>query len=330
MAAAGTAVLLYTSELEEVQLTCDRAVVKSHGGRVVAEMTAGDADEPALMRAAHGLPLSEAGTRAAVGGSDHGGFGMSTTSAPAAGSLSVSPSGSALARFVRRNSWVLALWVLLGAMLAFTVAIQPGSGAPQLIILSIAALPYAFATAGQAMAVIIGGIDLSVAAMMTLTSVSAAVLMEGQGEEFGIVAVAATLLLGLGLGTVNGLSVVLTRVPDIVVTLSFFFIWEGAALLILDAPGGSASTWLRDLIIGPVGSFVVPVEVGAWLPKALLLLVLGLGVVWICSSARDWGSGCTPSVPTGWRPSAAASLSTARGWRPTPCAASSRPWAGSS
>ena len=55
LAAAGAAVLLYTSELEEVQLTCDRAVV-IYNGRVVAEMSADVADEPALMRAAHGLP----------------------------------------------------------------------------------------------------------------------------------------------------------------------------------------------------------------------------------------------------------------------------------
>ncbi len=54
LAAAGTAVLLYTSELEEVQLACDRAVV-IYGGRVMAEMPAEVADEPALMRAAHGL-----------------------------------------------------------------------------------------------------------------------------------------------------------------------------------------------------------------------------------------------------------------------------------
>jgi ribose transport system permease protein len=195
--------------------------------------------------------------------------------------LGMGPAGSSAARFVRRNSWVLALWALLGAMFVFTVAIQPGWGAPQLTILAIAALPYAFATAGQTMAILVGGIDLSVAAMMTLTSVCAAVLMEGQSEEFGIVAVAAILLLGLGLGTINGMAVVLTRVPDIVVTLSFFFICEGAALLILDAPGGSAARWLRDLIIGPVGGFVVPAEVGAWLPKALLLLAVSLGVVWI-------------------------------------------------
>jgi ribose transport system ATP-binding protein len=51
-------VLLYTSELEEVQLACDRAVV-IYGGRVVAEMPADVADEAALMRAAHGLPAAE-------------------------------------------------------------------------------------------------------------------------------------------------------------------------------------------------------------------------------------------------------------------------------
>jgi ribose transport system ATP-binding protein len=58
LAEAGAAVLLYTSELEEVQLACDRAVV-IFGGRVVAEMPADEADEPALMRAAYGLGARE-------------------------------------------------------------------------------------------------------------------------------------------------------------------------------------------------------------------------------------------------------------------------------
>jgi ribose transport system ATP-binding protein len=55
LTAAGSAVLLYTSELEEVQLVCDRAVI-IFGGRVVDEMPAEIADEAALMRAAYGLP----------------------------------------------------------------------------------------------------------------------------------------------------------------------------------------------------------------------------------------------------------------------------------
>ena len=204
-----------------------------------------------------------------------------SASTPAAQNLGQSSLSAAASRFVRRNSWVLTLWGLLGLLLVFTILIKPGWGAPQLTILAIAALPYAFATAAQTMAVLVGGIDLSVAAMMTFTSVTAAVLMEGRGEEFGVVAVVLILLMGLCLGAINGLSIVLTRVPDIVVTLSFFFIWEGAALMVLDAPGGSSAAWLRDLIIGPVGGFIVPAQIGDWLPKALLLLVVSLGVVWV-------------------------------------------------
>ncbi len=69
LAAAGSAVLLYTSELEEIQLACDRAVV-IYGGRVVAELAAAEADEPALVRAAHGLAngTPERGAAAAATG----------------------------------------------------------------------------------------------------------------------------------------------------------------------------------------------------------------------------------------------------------------------
>lgn len=55
LAAQGSSVLLYTSELVEVQRVCDRAVV-IFGGRVVDVLSAEIADEPALMRAAYGLP----------------------------------------------------------------------------------------------------------------------------------------------------------------------------------------------------------------------------------------------------------------------------------
>jgi ribose transport system ATP-binding protein len=54
LAEAGAAILLYTSELKEVQLVCDRAIV-IFGGRVVREIPRADADEPALLRAAYNL-----------------------------------------------------------------------------------------------------------------------------------------------------------------------------------------------------------------------------------------------------------------------------------
>jgi ribose transport system ATP-binding protein len=55
LAAQGNSVLFYTSELEEVQLVCDRAIV-IFSGRVVDVFPAGIADEATLTRAAYGLP----------------------------------------------------------------------------------------------------------------------------------------------------------------------------------------------------------------------------------------------------------------------------------
>jgi len=59
MAEAGAAILLYTSELKEVQLVCDRAIV-IFGGRVVGEISAADGDEATLLRAAYNLKSESA------------------------------------------------------------------------------------------------------------------------------------------------------------------------------------------------------------------------------------------------------------------------------
>jgi ribose transport system ATP-binding protein len=54
IAASGASVLLFTSELPEIPLTCDRAIVL-FGGQVVDELPAAEADEARLLRAAYGL-----------------------------------------------------------------------------------------------------------------------------------------------------------------------------------------------------------------------------------------------------------------------------------
>jgi len=58
LAEAGASILLYTSELKEIQLACDRVIV-IFNGEVVAEMAASNADEPSLLRAAHNLKAEE-------------------------------------------------------------------------------------------------------------------------------------------------------------------------------------------------------------------------------------------------------------------------------
>ena len=54
IAGQGASVLLFTSELPEIRLACDRAIVL-FSGRISAEMSADEADEASLLHAAHGL-----------------------------------------------------------------------------------------------------------------------------------------------------------------------------------------------------------------------------------------------------------------------------------
>jgi ribose transport system permease protein len=179
---------------------------------------------------------------------------------------------SALAT-ARRNGWTLALVGLLVAFLAITKILQPNYGAAGIQGLAISILPIAFAAVAQAIVVISGGIDLSVGSMMALASVTSAVLMKDRGDAFGVGVVVGVLLLGLVLGAINGSLIVLTKVPDIVVTLAMSFVWAGTALVILNTPGGGAAPFLMAIISGPLGS--------EWLPKSLVLLVVIVAAVWL-------------------------------------------------
>lgn len=186
-----------------------------------------------------------------------------------------------MSRFLSRNGWVIGLSAMLAALLALTKLLQADFGVSGLDSLARAALPFALATTGMAIVVIAGGIDLSIAAMMAVASVTAAVLMTGTSETGAIGVVLVVLALGLAMGAINGTLIVLTRVPDIVVTLAMLFVWQGVALLILNAPGGSSATWLRNLIVGGVSLPGIPAGFTAWLPKALVLLAVSVAVIWV-------------------------------------------------
>lgn len=171
---------------------------------------------------------------------------------------------------LRKNAWVVGLAALLAVLLVVTKLIQPSFGASGLESIARAALPFAFATVGMAVVVIVGGIDLSVASIMAVCAVTAAVLMERMA---GVPALFIVLAVGLGMGLLNGALIVLTRVPDIVVTLAMLFVWEGVALLILETPGGATSDWLQQ---GIRGSFLIP-----GLPNALVILAICVAFVWL-------------------------------------------------
>jgi len=187
----------------------------------------------------------------------------------------------ALAGWTRRNAWILSLLGLLVILLVFTKGIQPRYGPVPIQGLGTSVLPLALAAVAQAVVVIGGGIDLSIGSMMALTSVVSASLMKGQSEEFGVAVVIGVLLLGMLLGAINGGLVVVTRVPDIVVTLAMSFVWAGFALLVRPAPGGGAATWLKNLVIGPFAN--------EWIPRAAVVLLIVVAVIWIPLSRSRLG-----------------------------------------
>lgn len=180
----------------------------------------------------------------------------------------------AVASGVRKNAWTLGLLALLVVLFVVVKYLNPAYSFVSAQSTATSILPLALAAVAQAVVVISGGIDLSISSQMALTSCIAAILMKNNpGDAVSVGVVILVLLVGLLLGAVNGALVVITKVPDIIVTLATSFVWAGFALLVAPAPGGSSAQWLKDLVVGQLG-----VE---FIPKAAVLLLVLVAIIWI-------------------------------------------------
>jgi ribose transport system permease protein len=194
-------------------------------------------------------------------------------SAPTQVQGAAAPNRSPMLRWVTRYPALAGMPALLILFLAVTVAIHPDYGSFDAQSLAMGALPLAFAAAAQTVVVISGGIDLSVGSVMAVTNVLAASTMEDASFGQALLLALAILIAGAVIGAINGLIVVGSRVPDVVVTLTTGFIWGGVALLIMEKPGGGAPEDFLDLGQGTLAT--------DWLSNALILLVVAVAVIWI-------------------------------------------------
>jgi ribose transport system permease protein len=181
--------------------------------------------------------------------------------------------GTRLRRSLRRDPGLFFMPVLLIVSLAITVAIHPQFSDFDLQSLAMGALPLAFAAAAQAVVVISGGIDLSIGSAMAVANVLAASAMEKASFPQSLLLAAAVLVAGAAIGALNGLIVIMSRIPDVVATLTSGFIWGGVALVILEKPGGGAPQEFLNL---GTGTFFT-----SWLPNALVLLAVAVSAIWI-------------------------------------------------
>jgi ribose transport system permease protein len=187
--------------------------------------------------------------------------------------LDTGPPLRGLRRFMHHHPSLVTMPVLLVAFLAVTVAIHPEYDSFDAQSLAMGAMPLAFAAAAQAVVLISGGIDLSVGSMIAVCNVLAAATMEQVTFGESLLLAAAICVVGALLGAVNGLVVVFSRVPDVVVTLTTGFIWGGVALLILERPGGGAPEEFLQLGAG--------VLVSPWISGSLVLVAAAVAIIWI-------------------------------------------------
>jgi ribose transport system permease protein len=162
--------------------------------------------------------------------------------------------------------------VFVAAILA-TAFIHPDFGSFDIQSLALGALPLAMAAAAQAIVVISGGIDLSVGSMIAVANVLSARLMQTASFEESLLLAVMILVLGAIMGALNGMVVAISRIPDVVVTLTTGFIWGGVALLILERPGGGAPDAFLNIAAG--------IDVSEWLPNAFIVMVVAIAAIWL-------------------------------------------------
>ena len=251
---AGTAILFYSSDDEELLGLCDRVLVM-HDGRIRAELTGPTLDSRESCGGQHGRRPRRPRCR----------FSFHCAGGWAVNRLSYQ-------RLNLRHPYLFALVLLLIA-LGVNYFLQPNLFESRVLNSNVRTfLPLMILAAGQTIVIIAGGIDLSVGAMVSLTT---AVLVTNLPPEAAPAQIALIILLacavGMAAGALNGFCVAFLRLQPIVTTYATSFIFSGIALWILPRPGGSMPTEMarffrRATPLGlPLGFYVIFALIVAWI-----------------------------------------------------------------
>jgi len=152
--------------------------------------------------------------------------------------------------------------------------------------------PTAIAGLGVALAMTVGGIDLSVGASAGFAvSISAYTMVVA--NQVGGVAVAVVLLGGAIIGAINALLVVVARIPDLLATLTTMFVVVGLKLIIVDGQSISSQMTLENGSTAP-GRFTADF---LWLdrgklgiiPIPVIIFLLLTTLLWFVLQHTRWG-----------------------------------------
>ncbi|MDO4271306.1 MAG: ABC transporter permease [Eubacteriales bacterium] len=164
------------------------------------------------------------------------------------------------------------LWGLI-ALLIVLGFVSPSSVKPaHLLDFTRQAAPMILVAIGQTIVMMIGGLDLSVAAVMVLVDVAAAQMMMNDPAKALPVALLC-IALGAVIGLVNGFLCAVMHMPSFVVTLGMSTLLLGVTLLYSGgSPKGSIPDNLRFLGTGFAGK--IPMAAIVWSVVAVLVILI--------------------------------------------------------
>ena len=156
-----------------------------------------------------------------------------------------------------RRGWLpLALMTTLIVVLGAYSEVHSSTflGKSNLTNLLLAAMPLVLVSMGQATALLVGGFDISVAALMTLCVVTASFTMTPSTSGAALFLGALALVgVGLATGIFNTILIRVLRLPSIVATLGTLSVLEGLSLLLRGFPQGAINTDATSTLTTTVG-----------------------------------------------------------------------------
>ena len=133
-------------------------------------------------------------------------------------------------------------------------------------------------SAGQTVVILLGSLDLSVAWVISLSSLILATTMDGQ-EANVTQAVVLVVAIGLAIGLVNGLIITKLRVNAFIATLGTALIIQGIIQNEWNGPAGSVPASFRDIGYTRFGI----------IPMSFFLLIIVVAVIWFLLRSTRFG-----------------------------------------
>jgi len=182
--------------------------------------------------------------------------------------------GSRIQVFVQSSPARMAV-IISVLLFAVTVAINPMSfNANAFSSILLLTLLLSFASAGQTMVLIGGGLDFTVGAVMSSAAILTTYIMNGQNGTFPLV-FGLAMVMGAAIGFLNGFCAVKIELPPMIVTMAISnVVTRLSYVLTQGTPSGYASPNFVNSVIGKIGGIVPSLTLYALILWPLIFFLL--------------------------------------------------------